>query len=192
MTEYKETKFCSKCRFEKDRSEFHKNKARYDGLNNFCKPCAKVSGRKYRQEHPEKNKERCDRWRFNNRDKWNEISRKYREENPEYYEQYFLENADRERVRKSQWKKDNPHKVQQYNAKRRASERNATPLWADEWIINEIYELSVLRSEMTGIEWHVDHIVPLISDVVCGLHTEHNLRVITAAENYKKNNRFTI
>jgi hypothetical protein len=36
----------------------------------------------------------------------------------------------------------------------------------------------------------VDHIIPLKSDFVCGLHCHTNLRVITAEENKAKNNRY--
>lgn len=33
------TKYCYRCTKTKPKTDFHKNKARYDGLNNLCKSC---------------------------------------------------------------------------------------------------------------------------------------------------------
>lgn len=60
------------------------------------------------------------------------------------------------------------------------------------FFIQEAYHLAKLRSDMTGIKWHVDHIVPLKSHLVCGLHCISNLQVIPASTNIKKSNYFEI
>lgn len=57
-------------------------------------------------------------------------------------------------------------------------------------IEKEAYDLSRLRSEQLGVRFEVDHIIPLQSRLVCGLHNEFNLRVITAKENNAKGNRY--
>lgn len=42
----------------------------------------------------------------------------------------------------------------------------------------------------TGLKHDIDHVVPLISDIVCGLHVEANLSVIPASVNRGKRNRY--
>lgn len=74
-------------------------------------------------------------------------------------------------------------------AKRRFARVRATPSWANDFFIAEAYDLARRRTKATGIPWHVDHIVPLRSTIVCGLHCEQNLAVITKKENQSKNNR---
>jgi len=44
-------------------------------------------------------------------------------------------------------------------------------------------------TKITGERYVVDHIIPLISPEVCGLHVPWNLRVITQEENLKKSNK---
>jgi 5-methylcytosine-specific restriction endonuclease McrA len=49
--------------------------------------------------------------------------------------------------------------------------------------IYKIYERSRMLTEMTGIQHHVDHIVPISKG---GLHHPDNLQILTAEENLKK------
>jgi len=74
-------------------------------------------------------------------------------------------------------------------AKRRAAKLQATVAWADKDKIAAIYVEAQRLSELTGVVYHVDHIVPLISKKVCGLHNEFNLQVLPGVENLKKHNR---
>lgn len=112
-------------------------------------------------------------------------------ENPEKLKAAQKRNYKREEVvaRVKKWRKENPHRVAETAMRRYASKTNGTPSWANQFFINEIYRLANLRTKVTGIKWHVDHIVPLRSKLVCGLHVEHNLQVIPASANIRKGNK---
>jgi hypothetical protein len=76
-------------------------------------------------------------------------------------------------------------------ATRRACKAKRTPNWVgkDElWLIREAYALSKLREKITGIKWHVDHVIPLRGKLVSGLHVPFNLQVIPAKLNLIKSN----
>ena len=78
-----------------------------------------------------------------------------------------------------------------YENKRRANKLNATPPWVDDGFVSHIYQRADLIRKKTGLAVHVDHIVPLKGDGVCGLHVENNLRIISAHENWSKGNRLS-
>lgn len=89
---------------------------------------------------------------------------------------------------KAAWKKRNLHKVAADSMRRRASQFKACPWWADMAAIEDIYRECRRISQHSGIDHHVDHIVPLLGKNVCGLHVHWNLRVIPAKENQVKGN----
>ena len=67
------------------------------------------------------------------------------------------------------------------------------PGW--EGSLADIYAHSKRLTQATGVQHHVDHIVPLHGfwnkqHVVCGLHAPWNLQVISKNDNLKKGNRF--
>ncbi len=87
------------------------------------------------------------------------------------------------------YKKNNLAKRCSTEAKRRASKLQRTPMWADCTQIKLVYTERHKLSKETGIEYHVDHIVPLLGENVCGLHVHYNLQIITAKENLSKGNK---
>lgn len=117
------------------------------------------------------------------------VDRRYRERNKEILKE-------RRKEYDARYYAKNPGFRAKCCAKRRSVKLKATPSWSnDEFnqlVIQEAYELSRLRFECTNIEWHVDHIVPLNNDKVCGLHLGINLQVIPAVDNIIKSNKFIV
>ena len=74
-------------------------------------------------------------------------------------------------------------------AKRRSLMIQATPVWADPVLILAFYEEAQIKAQTTNVAHHVDHVVPLNSKYVCGLHCEFNLQVLPGIENLRKSNR---
>lgn len=66
--------------------------------------------------------------------------------------------------------------------------KRATPPWATPFFIAEARDLARRRTQALGFAWHTDHIIPIQSAIVCGLHCEQNIRVIPAHENHAKDN----
>lgn len=98
-------------------------------------------------------------------------------------------NQEKRREQTKRWRLKNKHKVRKAVGRRRAVKRKATPTWASQTAISKIYKKAVELTEKTGIEHHVDHIYPLKSNFLCGLHVETNLQILTKAENCAKGNR---
>lgn len=94
----------------------------------------------------------------------------------------YRASPDKKRAAVAAWTKANPDKKRASLAARRASQIKATPLWADKEIIQDMY------AEAGYQQLQVDHIVPLRSKKVCGLHWEGNLQLLSAVDNGSKGN----
>lgn len=197
-------KFCPLCNTSKPLADFYLRKSAKDGRHSYCIVCSKIENRKrylnnlklrlanaakYRAENAEK----LQNYRNGHRDKMAQVNKEYHAKNKATLnaDNRRRAAADREGRKKAsrEWAQANPHLVRQQAAKRRAVSRQATPKWANRFFVQEAYHLATLRTRVTGIEWHVDHVVPLNSPLVCGLHCEANLAVIPATENLSKSNR---
>jgi len=96
---------------------------------------------------------------------------------------------------KKEYRKNNRGKINALNSAHKKRIRQAIPKWVDKEHkerIKELYELANLRTRMFGYPWHVDHIIPIKGDTVCGLHVVENLQVIIGSENISKKNKYEI
>lgn len=107
---------------------------------------------------------------------------KYRKKVVDYSKEYYNNNKEKWAVKR---------------LKRTSLEEAAIPQWDTEneeslKFIKNLYKLKNSLVDLSGKQWHVDHIIPLKGlfgkkHVVCGLHTPDNLRIIEATENLSKN-----
>lgn len=76
----------------------------------------------------------------------------------------------------------------------RAKKYNAFPKWADtpshRLKILQIYIAAQYKNLTTRRKWHVDHVIPMYGEYICGLHVADNLRVISKEANVAKSNLF--
>jgi hypothetical protein len=91
----------------------------------------------------------------------------------------------------NQWRKQNADKHLTTISFRRAAKKQAVPKWLSKeqrHEIAKIYTLSQWMASATGENFEVDHIYPLNSDFMCGLHLPSNLIVLSASDNARKSN----
>jgi len=152
----------------------------------------KEKAKKYRKENLENIKQAQRNYYYQNRQLINNKSKQYQKNNREkqnaykkrYYELNPLE-KEKAKQRIINWKLKNKNKLNFYTRLRQVNKIKATPKWANLEKIKQIY-LNCPKG------FHVDHIVPLKNSVVCGLHVENNLEIVTAKYNLKKSNKFTL
>lgn len=65
-----------------------------------------------------------------------------------------------------------------------------TPPWADPGVVRGFYVAARELSRTTGRKHVVDHVVPLSSPRVCGLHCSANLRIVEDSTNGVKSNHW--
>ena len=79
-----------------------------------------------------------------------------------------------------------------YIVERRKKRDKSLPAWADKKAIRAIYFEARRLTASTGVKYEVDHIIPSNHPLVCGLHVETNLQIITEFENITKSNTFYV
>lgn len=200
----KKSTICKCCaKKESDRKHYQKNKEKIlSRIKEYTKDNSE-SIRQYKKEYYIKNKEKIITKNksnyFKNHEKNLDTKRKayYRnkEENLEKSRQWRVTNREFYLESQKLYRKRNKHRINKYSQDRKSRKLQAIPGWLTEEqnleILN-IYKTARKMSEETGVQHHVDHIIPLVNKFVCGLHIPENLQIITAEENLQKSNSFDI
>jgi len=171
-------KTCKKCLLELNLSCFSRRKSSQDNLDYYCRNCKSKIDKQYRNNNLQKIKEQKQKYYLENKEKINLAIK----------ENYY-KNKEAKLKRIAKWKKDNKDKVNFSCAKRRSAKLNRNIYKDDEYnnfVLEEAYNLSLLRSLKTNVEHHVDHIVPLLGKTVSGLHVADNIQIIPAKINCSK------
>ena len=170
-------KTCKKCQQAKPLSSFSKNERYADGYVNWCKECHREANAAWYEQNKARSKQRAIEWAKANPEATKAARKRHNEKNKE-----------RRAAKHLEWARANRPKRNAVGARRKAAKLRATPLWADKGEIVRIYAEAMRQQEETGVRKHVDHIVPLQSKIVCGLHVESNLQILDGAENESKRN----
>jgi len=172
-------KTCTACCIEKPLTSFGRQAKGKYGVTSVCKACTSVRGKL---------------WHAANRERSNANKAVYNASNKKkkraYGQAWRKRNADQLKAQAALWTKQNSDKKRASTAKRRAVSLQAVPAWADLTAIKNVYRWAKEITASTGIECQVDHIIPLQSPVVCGFHCWENLRLVTAASNKSKGNKW--
>ncbi len=209
-------KCCSKCQQLKPVEEFFNCSRRKDGKQAWCKGCAYAASKKTRAGmvveinaakraryasdpgYAEKARQRAAAYRLKHPEKAARSVQSARAKNPEKYAEHMRHHYERNKeelkARAMAYYLENKVALRPFLAaasmRRAAKKALAIPAWADHRAIRAIYEEAAKVTKETGVRHNVDHIVPLQSKKVCGLHCEANLRILERIENISKGNRF--
>lgn len=200
-------KTCSSCKQSKITADFNKQAKTKDGLHNYCRECSKakfkawIPPKKIVAPCGHKHCKTCEtilphsEFIVNNdgADGFYSVCRTccskrsaVQRSDPIYKQKI--------KVMSRNYTRANRDKANAKSAVRRAARVQATVAIGDkefeDFFMQEIYNLAVMRETATGIKWEVDHMAPLISDFVCGLHWSGNLQLLTAFDNRSKSNYY--
>ncbi len=141
----------------------------------------------YNQAVQEKKRAYMKVWREKNKAQLAEKVAAFNKANPELIAErnrkHYEANKARLIEKKLLQRRCNPARHREAQRKRDMHIRQATPAFGDPAEIRNAY----IEAEYFQME--VDHIVPIKSKLVCGLHVEFNLQLLTSSANARKGNR---
>ncbi len=192
------TKICSKCKKEKDLSEFIKCKGYKDGHINWCRNCTNINSKKWYKNNKIKALKTRKKYKQNNKEKIKKDQRKYHQKNKEKFN----------KLRNQRFKTDINFKVV-YNLRTRLhhaikgrtkSKRTLNLLGCSIKELKKHLESQFIEDmswDNYGL-WHIDHKKPCSKydlskkSEQCKCFNYTNLQPLWAEDNWSKGNRLEI
>lgn len=109
--------------------------------------------------------------------------------------EYVANNRESYLEAQRQWRLKNVSRRTALQAKRDAKLRQILPPWfseLDDFIWKEAFNLASTRKIQTGIDWEVDHMIPVQAEKATGLHVGLNCQVIPKYLNQAKSNKMVM
>lgn len=150
----------------------------------------------YQKLYYKNNKEKVASWKktqyLKDKEKIKSYNNLRKEDKKEIDAKYYLRNREKILTKKRKYYAENREKEIFRSLKYKLRKIKASPLWLYREQIDQIksfYDLAKECEMLTNDKYHVDHIIPLKGENVCGLHVPWNLQVLPAAINISKGNR---
>jgi len=186
MSLFTKKKRCPKCGEKLPLDQFHKNKAKPDGLRVICKNCAKAYHQKYYKENAEKEKAYSRQWCQDNKEQLKARNKQWNEDNVE-----------RIRIRNKQYREEHPDKRREYKRTRRAKKKNAPGEFTEDQFerVKEMFNYCCAacgRHEDECGPLTRDHVRPLTPrpGEVAGTNDISNIQPLCFSCNSQKGNRY--
>jgi len=206
-------KKCTKCKTEKESSQFYPDNRRCDGLQSNCKDCNKL----WRSQHKELLRNKLQKWRNENKEHANEWSYNWRCKNPQKTKLIYQKSDKKRRKQKNEYlrqkRKIDPNYKIGSNLRRRIN-RSLKVQFANKYYKFDEYLGCTLeffkeyiQSKFTdGMTWelylaseiHLDHIIPCslfnLTDPEEQKKCFHysNIQPLWKRDNFQKSNKLII
>lgn len=117
-----ELKLCTKCKKEKEVTEFNKDSSKSDGLYSSCKSCKSKQQQKITEEQIIKIKQKTKEYREKNKDKLKQKREKNKDKIKEWNKNWSLKNKEHRKEYMKLWRLKNKNHIGLYNKKYRSSD----------------------------------------------------------------------
>lgn len=170
-------KKCTKCRIDKDESEFRRDSQKSDGLYSSCKACVSL-------------------WVSAHKEYYRDKKREYREKDEHkirtYRREYYLKNVDQEKEAAKLWAGSNRLKRRISESSRRAAKRRSSGKYGKEdveaLLSLQKWKCACCKGKVGKI-FHIDHVMPLSKG---GSNSKDNLQILCPTCNMQKKDKHPV